>query len=257
MLTEAGESFLPFALGALQQLEAGIAATRPLGAFRTTVSIVSYPGASAQLLAPFIKGFHDRHPEARIEFRDLISVDAASAVLNGDADVAIHPERPSRSDKALAVRPLYREPIRCLMPAGHPLADSESITPRQLNGQPIIMTSAFTQPGGRYQSLIGKGQIQVAEETLVGQPTTVAALAAAGIGIGVLPALAAQMTNLGGHARIVPVADPTWQLDIYLLTNRARTAPPAVSAFVRELTSAPLPPPLSPPWSRSARSGAG
>lgn len=235
-LTEAGRDFLPFALAALREIHAGIAAVASEGeALRGRVSVASYPGASAFVLPTFIKSFHDRHPQARVALRDLLGSDTDSA------DIAVQAVRGALRDKTISARLLYREPIVCVIPTDHPLGRRAAIRPSDLHGQVIVMTGTFTSERGRYHSLFTAEHVVPAEETVVGQPTTVAALAAAGLGIGVLPALAAQLVNTECRTRTVTVDAPEWSQDVYLLTDRTRSYPPVVTTFMDELVAAPLP----------------
>lgn len=254
VLTEAGRAFLPYAQAVLRQVEAGVAAVASRdGVPRGRVTVATYPGASARFLAPFIKVFCDRHPQAHVEVRDALGHDPEASVVHGDVDLAIRAEDPPTTAPRSSVdlRLLFREPIVCLLPAEHPAAAAASVTPAVFDGQNVIMTGPATNANGRYSRLLAESGARPERETVVGQPTTVTALVAAGAGLGVAPALAAKLLDTGGRVVSVPVGGPGWIRDVTVVTNRSRHYPPVVTAFMAELLAAPLPPELEPPAERS------
>lgn len=247
-LTEAGREFLPYVQAVLHDVEAGVAAVSSHeGAVRGRVTVATYPGASALVLAPLIKLFRERHPDAQVELRDALGFEPEVFVVHGDVDLAVRASEPAIAPHSLLVsRPLFREPIVCLLPADHPAAVGQSVTADVFADADVVMTGAVGIPGGHYSHLLSAADVRPATETVVGQPTTVAALVDAGLGVGILPALAARLLDTADRVSILPVAVSGWVRDVLILTNRARRYPPVVEAFIRELLAMPTHPALEP-----------
>lgn len=240
-LTEAGAQFLPYARAALHEIESGAAAVSAKGdTIRGRVTVASYPGASALVLAPLIKRFAEKYPEAHVNLRDLLGPDDATSVLHGDVDLALHALHRPLHERSLLSRPVFREPVVCLVPSSHELARVECFEPKAFDGQRVIMTGEFVTSAGRYSALLASCGVCTREETVVGQPTTVAALAAAGMGLGILPALVAGLVDTAGRVRILPISAPGWSQDVAILTSRHRHYPPVVETFIQELLHSPL-----------------
>lgn len=245
-LTEAGTEFLPYAQAVLHEIEAGAAAVNSRsGTIRGRVTVATYPGASALVLAPMIKRFCDRYPNALVDLRDVVGNEPAASVLHGDVDLAVRAADPPLKAHSLLLRPLFREPILCLMPTD--LARGRtSVTPHVFAGTNVIMTGMPTTAAGLYSSLLADSRVQPARETVVGQPTTVAALVDAGVGLGILPALAAQLLDTDGRVRALQVEAPGWTREVVVLTHRSRRYPQVVETFIDDLLAAPIHPVLEP-----------
>lgn len=243
-LTDAGREFLPYAQAVLRDVEAGAAAVSSRGGIvRGRVSVASYPGASALVLAPLVKRFCDRHPEARVDLSDALVRDPTAAVVHSDVDLAIQETQPTPVKHNVRIRPLFAEPIMCIA-VGDRAARHAHATPRTFTGETVIMTGDVGAGAGHYSALLASTGAQPAREIVVGQPTTVTAFVDAGLGIGILPALAAHLME-SSRVRILPIHAPGYSRDVAIISNPARQYPPVVTLFINELLDAPLHPSLT------------
>ncbi|QOR71116.1 LysR family transcriptional regulator [Ruania alkalisoli] len=236
-LTEAGQDFLPYAQAVLQEVEAGVSAVASRdGVVRGRVRVASFPGA-ALVLAPLIKQFTARHPNARVELIDALGHSAEHFVLHNDVDLAVRATEPVRiaQTNLLGIAPLFREPITCLLPNDHPCANAPRVPPSVFTGESVIMTGQPDHETGHFSALLTGCGVRPAEEIVVGQPTTVAAMACAGLGLGILPALAARLLDTQGRVRLASIDGSEWVRSIVVVTHRARQYPHVVAAFVDAL----------------------
>lgn len=239
-LTEAGTEFLPYAQAVLHEIEAGATAVNSRsGTIRGRVTVATYPGASALVLAPMIKRFCDQYPNARVDLRDVLGNEPATSVLHGDVDLAVRAADPPLKAHSLLLQPLFREPIMCLLPTDIARGRT-SITPRIFADANVIMTGDASMTTGLYGRLLADSHVLPARETVVGQPTTVAALVDAGVGLGILPALAAHLLDTGGRVRALHVDAQGWTRDVVVLTHRSRRYPLVVRTFIEELLAEPI-----------------
>jgi DNA-binding transcriptional LysR family regulator len=82
-------------------------------------------------------------PQARIEMRRLGFFDVASELESGNVDVVFAPS-PMRLPPRIRVEPLWVEPRVLVVPAGHPLADRESVAIAETNDQVFVSVAGGT-----------------------------------------------------------------------------------------------------------------
>src|SRR5258708_12264929 len=61
-----------------------------------------------------------------------------SALSDRRASVGLRPSRPEPTDRALVMRPLWREPFVVIAPVGHPVLESEIVGLEQVVAYPVI-----------------------------------------------------------------------------------------------------------------------
>src|SRR3954468_14491079 len=143
--TEAGRLLVAHAdaiLGRLALAEAEVADVA--GLRRGRLRLGSFFTALVYLSSELAALLEERHPELFAAQPDVIEdalVDrrtAFRALAAGDLDVAIvfeHEVEPAPPPEDVALVPLFTDPPRVLLPAGHPLASADAVTPRDLAGE--------------------------------------------------------------------------------------------------------------------------
>ena len=221
-LTEAGHALVRHARGILGRLdgaeqELGEIAGRRRGRLR----FGSFPTALATLAPSAFAAFRRRHPEVTLTLVDDHLQRLLPRLEGGELDLALiyeHDALPEVAARDLDRTPLLDDEFRVLLPAGHPLARRERrLELTDLRAQPWI-GGAPTSAWHRITSHACR------EAGFVPQPgfasddyTTVQALVAAGLGVSVVPGLAAahplpglEVRQLASHApvRRISVARP-------------------------------------------------
>src|SRR6478735_8742964 len=82
-------------------------------------------------------------PQARIEMRRMGFFDVASELESGRVDVVFAPA-PMRLPPRIRVEPLWVEPRVLVVPAGHPLADRESVAIVETNDEVFVSVAGGT-----------------------------------------------------------------------------------------------------------------
>lgn len=241
--TPAGETFLIHAREIVRSVQRGRAAVaEQTGGVQGTLRLASYPGASAVLLAPIIRSFNEEHPDLEIELLDGLPDEVSAMVLHDQADIGLRQAEPEVSAASLERTPAFREAVVCLLLADHPLADRDSVDEHDLNDMPIVLTGNPGERAGHLSFQLRTAGIIPRKEILVGQPTTVAAFVNSGLGIGVMPAMAAT-TCLFGSLRALPIiGTEPWSREVIVLTSRTRPRTRAVDSFLHALRVTPNPP---------------
>lgn len=243
-LTSAGRELLPYAQEVMRQIQQGasLVADRD-GVVRGQVTIRSYPAVSAFVIAPLMQRFRMTYPHVDVQLSELSGHLATEDLIQGEVDLAVEADSaPSRP--RFSVTPFFDEPVVCLVPAGHPLAGEVAVSPRALRGQTVIMTGEPRRGICPCRQYLERAHVQTWREYIVGHPTTVPALVASGVGVGVMPALAAQLLDTRDSVTHLAVTDSSWVRHVVLVTDGARILHRAVERFISDLLQAPLPSPL-------------
>ena len=93
---------------------------------------------TAPFLPKLIRGFRKSHPGVTVSLRERLPVEQTDALLNKEIDIGF--SRGVRPDVKHLIQHelLFREPIIAAAPRAHPLAKLESISVRQLAGEPLL-----------------------------------------------------------------------------------------------------------------------
>jgi DNA-binding transcriptional LysR family regulator len=144
-LTRHGRELLPLARRVQDDHDQLLAWGRSLQRERKTpllrVGVVA-AGAGA-LTTAAIASTMQAIPQARIEMRRMGFFDVASELESGNVDVVFAPS-PMRLPPRIRVEPLWVEPRVLVVPAGHPLADRESVEIAETNDQVFVSVAGGT-----------------------------------------------------------------------------------------------------------------
>lgn len=170
------------------------------------------PLGSAELLAPIIAKFRARHPQIEIELLERGGAEQEAALRNGDIELAtsLIPD-----DETFAWLTIHDDPLRIVLPNGHPLAQQTTVDLRDLAGSALVTFEAsFILNKLIHQACLSAG-FDPTEVTYVSQPDFGLALVAAGTGVMLLPELIAER-HLTPGTIIKPLdnKDLRWQLSI-------------------------------------------
>ncbi|HZX38336.1 MAG TPA: LysR family transcriptional regulator [Streptomyces sp.] len=236
-LTQAGEALVRHASGILAGLTAAeeeIAAIAGLRAGR--VRLVSFPSGSSTLVPAALAALRAAHPGTRVSLVDAEPPRSVEMLREGDCDVALAFRYGTTAAEwdDLIVRPLLTDRLVGLVPEGHRLADSATVTIGDLADEPWIAGC----PRCRRQL------VEVCEEAgftpridfATDDYPAVIGLVGAGLGVAVLPELAMESVRPKG-ARTVTV-EPSVHREIVALTLPDLAQVPAVAATLEQLTLA-------------------
>lgn len=233
VLTAAGEAFRLHAERALYEVEEGRQRVNDvLGLRRGRVAVGVLPSVGATLLPSVLAEFGRNHPDVEVRLiEENVSARFEDMVHAGQLDMATirFPRQRQDLDGAL----LVREPIVALLPPGHPLAARTAIAVAALREEPFValksgyglrdlMVPIFQRAGFEPRVVVETGQLEIAR-----------ALVSAGIGVTLLPRMAA-----GGAPVQVPVRDPLAVRELGVVWRAATPLSPAATAFLELLRRA-------------------
>ena len=239
-LTESGRVLARHANAVTTVLEAAageLAEIRGLRAGR--VRLVAFPSASATLVPRLIAALGAAHPGVSVTYVEAEPPEAVEAVRADRADVAITFSYPGDRDdphrasaRGLDVRAYGEEPMRLVLPAGHPAAATEVVDLETLRAEPWI--AGCPRCRGHLLELAGAAGFtpRIAFET--DNFVAVEGMVAQGLGVALLPALALGASPL--HPGVV--IRPTARADVrslHVVTARGAERVPAVGATIAAL----------------------
>ncbi|MFE6255802.1 LysR family transcriptional regulator [Agromyces sp. NPDC057865] len=241
-LTQSGRVLARHANAVATALEAAageLAEIRGLRAGR--VRLVAFPSASASVVPRLIAALGAAHPGVSVTYVEAEPPEAVAAVRADRADLAITFSYPGDRDdphrasaRGLDVRAFGEEPIRLVLPSGHPAAASDVVDLAALRDDPWI--AGCPRCRGHLLELADAAGFapRIAFET--DNFVAVEGMVAQGLGVALLPALA--LAASPRHPDVV--TRPTARADVrslHLVTARGAERVPAVAAAIAALES--------------------
>ncbi|MGW3958352.1 LysR family transcriptional regulator [Amycolatopsis sp. NPDC005003] len=201
--TAAGRAVLADARAALAAAERVVRTGRAVaGGGEGTLRIACAESMTAGLLAPVLRAWHRHRPEVLITLTETTSADAlVEALETGEADVAVGP-RPSRWTGPVEV--VGREEIVVALTADHPLATRASVPMTALAGIPVVHYHRDNGLGGWLDREAARRGAVLEAVMRTKQTATAAQLAAAGLGVALVPTTALTRTFPGALRRLKP-----------------------------------------------------
>lgn len=239
-LTESGRVLARHANSVATALEAAAGELAEIRGLRTgRVRLVAFPSASATLVPKLIAALGIAHPGVAVTYVEAEPPEAVAAVRADRADVAITFSYPGDRDdphrasaRGLDVRSIGDEPMRLVLPEGHPAAASDVVDLASLSEAPWIAGCPrcrghlleLADAAGFTPRIVFETDNFVAVEGMVAQ----------GLGVALLPALA--LAASPRHPGVVTM--PTARADVrslHVVTARGADRVPAVGVTLAAL----------------------
>jgi LysR family transcriptional regulator, hydrogen peroxide-inducible genes activator len=229
-LTDAGKALYPRARRILDDVRATEDAIRREGlADDGTLSIGAIPTVAPYVLPAAVQRMRARHAQMRIEIREDYSAVLAKLLLDGVLDVVIaalpypfeHLDTESIGVDALVVA----------VPVQHAAARAGRITLAQLRDAPAVTLDPAHCLGEQVAGFCSSQQVSPSVVCRSAQLATVFELVGAGVGVSIVPALAAARHNTPQCA-YVPLVDHTLQREIVAVWRRGAVKSVQARAFV-------------------------
>ena len=238
-LTDAGRRLVVRTEAILVELEAASAELSAAAAeVAGDVHVGCFPSAERALLAPAVAALDARHPGVRVRTTELEPEAALPALRLGDVDAVVCHEdvaRPAPADDRLERVDLLEDPLRLVLPAGHP-ADAEAVPLAALAGERWVATPPGTACRAMVDRACGVAGFVPDVPFHANEFGVLAAFVAQGLAVALIPALA--LDAVGPGVVIRDVADVPVRRRIYLAARRGGLERPALAALVAALRDA-------------------
>ncbi len=187
-LTSAGETLLEHALLILSaENVAREAVQEVVGLKRGRLLLTTIPSISGCWLPSVIRRFRKKYPEVEMVLKEASSEEVISMVGAGDAEIGLvqAPIAATQFESGT----LFEECFDLLVPSGHELAGRDKVSIRQLREESFVLYKGRARDSVIAACRKDGYEPHVACES--GEIQTVQALVAAGLGVAVLPGIAA------------------------------------------------------------------
>jgi len=250
-LTAAGEVFARHA----REVVAGVGAARSaVGALRgmdaEPITVLTTPCIAAAFFPPILAEVAKTHPGMRVSLIERAGFDLERRLLGSGPTLAVLPRSPA-PPPGLHEHLLWREPLQAVVPACDELDRAGApVSLDALVARPLIVggvdaeTSASGHPAEVPGQLMAHGRV-VQPRAVVDTPQTMIALVRAGVGVGVVNAVALGPLDLSGLA-VLDIDEPTVRRDVAGYWYDALAGGVGME-LQRAVVDAPLPPGAHPP----------
>ena len=186
-LTRAGATFKHHVDAMLHQLDDGLAEIAQLMDPESGVVTVAFPHSLGEWLVPGIAaGFLKKHPDVQLELSARHDETTPATGTGSEIDLELTTLRPH--GRAHHWRGLLREPLRLLLPEGHPLtADTAPIPLARLGGERLITMRRTLQLWVVTDSLLSRHGIEPTAGLVADDLPTLYGYVAAGLGVALAP----------------------------------------------------------------------
>jgi len=229
-LSEAGKTLYPRARKILDEMRAterAVRHERDERANRLTVGAI--PTIAPYVLPGALQRLRARAPDVRVEFREDYSAVLAKLVSDGALDVAI--AALPYGFEHVDTEPLGVDRLVAAVPSDHPAARAGRITLAQLRDAPAVTLDAAHCLGAQVSGFCSHHDVNAAVVCHTSQLATVLELVGAGLGVSIVPAIAAARYNTPRCA-YVPLVGHDLHREIVAVWRRGSARSPAAEALV-------------------------
>jgi LysR family transcriptional activator of glutamate synthase operon len=191
---------------------------------------VGFPHSLAAYTLPtVVSAFRREHPNIRFQLRQGIAAHLIEDLLKGEIDLALVSPVPT-DHPDVEGHILFTEEMVAILPPNHSLAGNTSIRLKQLENEPFVMF----RPGYTLRKIVVEACERAGFKPKIafeGEETdTIRGLVAAGLGVGLLPAIA--LVEIGPvEPAKVRISDPRVTRTVGFVTSRTRKLTPSERVF--------------------------
>jgi LysR family carnitine catabolism transcriptional activator len=232
-LTPEGREFLPVAKRLLGDWSEGLEDLRQLFTLqRGKISVAAMPSYASNCLPSVLAEYGQHFPNIAVTVLDVVMEEVIESVQSGRAELGIT-FRPDMLD-GVDFQPLFSDRFIAVLPPQHRLIEKPQLRLKDLLSGTLVALNRGSSTRQWTDELIIKARLQPPQIFEAYQLTTVGAMVAAGLGVGLVPALCAgQMSGLGAVCR--PISGPSIEREVGVFTRRRHALSSAAQALLKLL----------------------
>jgi LysR family hydrogen peroxide-inducible transcriptional activator len=232
-LTDAGLALLPRAkaiLADVVEAEREVAGELDLG--RGRLAIGAIPTIAPYLLPDVIRSFLDNHPQAELTVREDVTDRLIEALAAAELDLALM-SLPI-DDPRLAHEVLMVEPLLVVAPVDDPIARMKVVDLSDLEDRPAVVLHELHCLSTQVQSFCQAHHVNLRIVCRTSQLTTVQSLVALGLGVSIVPKMAATSDQSDRYV-YRPIAQSQARRSIVVAWHPGRHRPRLAERFLELL----------------------
>ncbi len=107
------------------------------------VTIGTFSSIAIHLMPAILSSFQKEYPGVGIEIREGVQQELEAMLAKNEVDFCLCSYQKKNKFRWI---PLRKDPMMCVIPQGHPLADQEAVAPSALSGVPLIVPAYGKDP---------------------------------------------------------------------------------------------------------------
>jgi len=232
-LTDAGRDVLDPLERILVDTESIVSRTRELTSMRRgLVTMAVLPSLAARIVPKAIQKFTKMYPGVVVRIRDIVAEKIIEVVKKEEVDFGI--SNRLRPDKELKTSLLLTDRLCAFVSRNHLLAKQETMTLIDLAAHQLIVTGRDSGVREILENALRKAKRPLAIAYETNYISTVLGLAKEGLGIAILPEVAADMDrSLQLHS--VAIISPVLSRKIEIIEKKDRSLSPSAAQMVKIL----------------------
>jgi LysR family hydrogen peroxide-inducible transcriptional activator len=230
--TSAGQTFLAHAervLAEVDELREQMEEIRDLKRGRVALGVL--PSVGTRLLPDVLTAYHQQHPGVDVVMLEQdqdASAEFQRQVHEGTLDLAV--VRMPSTQTGLETRTLIREPLVAILPPAHRLTGERRVDLAELAGESFVALRAGSGLRHLMDQMCGRAGFTPEVSVETGQLSIVWGMVRAGMGVALLPRLAA-----GEHALAVEINDSYATRELGVVWRSAEPLSPPAGVFLKFL----------------------
>lgn len=223
-LTEAGEILRSHMTPALNQIDQGVQALRaPAGKITGVLRLATTPSFNTRMVPQCVATWLQHYPGMGVTVEELAAGQISRRLAAGRIDLAVSYRPPEGSD--LWFEPLYKEELRLVVAADHPLARRRRVRMVELHGlRMVLLTPQFATRKLLDECFDAAG----AQPLVVAQLNSVAPMIELIRLTGLAGIITAAALSEAPGLRVIPLEDPTPVRTPGLVWRKGAEQPPAL-----------------------------
>jgi DNA-binding transcriptional LysR family regulator len=227
-LTAIGSTLVATGSRLIDELDATLRELRDIGEqHRGRVVMACVPAVARSLMPKCVVYCASKWPSISLSIDDSAASEVIRKVARGEAEFGIASGEITSAD--LLVQPLVDDPFRLVCRRDDPLAEKQSVRWTQLTGRRLVMLDNTSGSRQVIEAALSSTGTQVEVFLELAQPSSVLGMVESGVGIAIVPQLAAPRSDDAVLATLRLVR-PAVNRTILLLRRRDRSLSPAASA---------------------------
>ncbi|WP_282696765.1 LysR substrate-binding domain-containing protein [Streptomyces sp. CC208A] len=173
------------------------------------VRVAAFSTAVPALVVPAVLRLRAERPGLDLRVREAEAAEAYELLAAGDVDLALSlaAHAPTAGDARFTRVPLLADPLDLALPAGHPLADAPGLRLADLSGEPWIFGGSGPWSEITTAACEAAGFVPEQAHSAAGW-TAILALVEAGMGVALVPRMAAAERRTGVVTRVLSADQP-------------------------------------------------
>lgn len=216
----------------LSHLRGAAARIRDYGSGKLKIACLS--ALSTNVLPRALKAFMDRNPRIAVTFQARMSSNVRDLVASGQFDIGIVADEIDRT--GVEVEEFAKFRVDLAVPEGHPLEELPIVRPQDLGDYPFIALAPEDTTRGEAERAFEKAGVKVRTVMETPHSTTICAMVAAGVGIGLVNPLTAEPYI--GHGLTLRPFEPVLNFRTLLIRPPNRLPSRHLEEFVHDLRAA-------------------